>query len=124
MVGIDRKNGRLRRKRRVRKRISGTQEKPRVSVFRSIRHFFVQAIDDVEGRTMASISTKSVKCQKECESHTLHVKVEDAKALGMQFSEVCKAKGIEKAVFDRNGYSYSGKVKAFVEGAREGGLKF
>ena len=108
---------RLKRRRRVRAKISGTAERPRISVFRSNRGVFAQLIDDASGRTLAAVNwtedeLKSLK------------RMEQASKAGQLLAERAKAAGIETAVFDRGGYQYHGRVKALAEGAREGGLIF
>jgi large subunit ribosomal protein L18 len=112
-------DGRARRKRRIRKKISGSSERPRLSVFRSAKHIYVQAVDDTKGSTIATASTLS-EGLKNLEG----TKTDDAKAVGAAIAKALLAKGIEQAVFDRNGYLYHGRVKALAEGAREAGLKF
>ncbi len=104
---------RVRRKRRVRGKISGTSACPRISIFRSNRHLFVQAIDDVEKKTSVSISSYGK------EQKVTNVNLEIAKKLGTQFSAALREKNIESVVFDRNGYRYHGVVKAFADGMRE-----
>lgn len=111
---------RLRRKRRIRKKVNGSAERPRVSVFRSSKHIYVQAIDDSKGTTLATVSTLSTDIKASLDG----TKSDDAKAVGVQLAKVLKDKGIESIVFDRNGYLYHGRVKALAEGAREAGLKF
>jgi large subunit ribosomal protein L18 len=100
----------------VRKKISGTTERPRLSVFRSNTGIFAQIIDDVKQVTLASSST--VELGKK------NLNQENAKNVGKKIAEKAVAAGVETIVFDRNGYLYHGNVKAFAEGAREGGLKF
>jgi large subunit ribosomal protein L18 len=116
---LAKEEGRARRKRRIRKKLSGSGERPRVSVFRSAKHIYAQAIDDSKGTTLATVSTLS-KELKNLEG----TKTDDAKAVGAALAKVLKEKGIEQIVFDRNGYLYHGRVKALAEGAREAGLKF
>lgn len=113
--------GRLRRKRSIRKRISGTGERPRLSVFRSNKHIYCQVIDDNSGVTLASVSsqTDTVKASADGKDKTAL-----ATLVGQAIAEKCKEKNIESVVFDRNGFVYHGRVKAVAEGAREGGLKF
>ncbi len=113
--------GRARRKLRVRRKVSGTQERPRLSVFRSLSHIYAQVIDDVAGSTLAHCSTlaKDLKAQAEDSN-----KSDAAKLVGKTIAAQLKAKGITKIVFDRNGYLYHGRIKALAEGAREGGLEF
>ena len=112
--------GRARRKLRIRKKISGTGERPRLSVFRSAKHIYAQVIDDVTGKTLAHASTLS----KELRGKTEGDKSAEAKAVGKLIAEICKAKKVDKVVFDRNGYMYHGRVIALADGAREGGLDF
>ncbi len=112
---------RARIKMRIRKRISGTAEKPRLSVYRSLSHIYAQLIDDNTGRTLLSISSLLENVQKNKKEHG---KIAVGKLVGIELAKAAKAKGIEAVVFDRNGYQYHGRVKAVAEGAREGGLKF
>ena len=107
--------GHLRRHRRVRKKVSGTTERPRLAVFRSNRHIYVQLIDDVQARTIASASDVE-------DAGSASSKTEAAKAVGKRIAERAKAAGVEAAVFDRGGRQYHGRVEAVAEGAREGGL--
>jgi large subunit ribosomal protein L18 len=106
-----------RRKLRVRKDISGTQEKPRLSVFRSNKYIYAQIIDDVAGKTLASVSgvVSSAKSKDN--------KVKKAFELGKELAEKALANNVSTVVFDRNGYRYHGRVKSLADGAREGGLK-
>ena len=105
---------------RIRNRIRGTAEKPRVSVFRSNKQIYAQAVDDVNGVTLASVSSR----EKEIATVTGKKKSEVAVLVGKRLAEVCREKGIETVVFDRSGYQYHGRVKSLADGAREGGLKF
>jgi large subunit ribosomal protein L18 len=116
----DKDEGRARRKRRIRKKISGSGDRPRVSVFRSSKHIYAQAIDDSTSSTLATVSTLSEGVKEGLEGN----KTDDAKAVGAALAKVLKDKGIEQIIFDRNGYLYHGRVKALAEGAREAGLKF
>ena len=100
----------------VRKKISGTTERPRLSVFKSNTGISAQLIDDIKGVTIAAAST--VELGKK------GVNIENSKNVGKKLAEKAKASGVESIVFDRNGYLYHGNIKAFAEGAREGGLKF
>lgn len=100
----------------VRKKISGTTERPRLSVFRSNTGIYAQIIDDVKGVTLAAAS--SLELGKKT------VNIENSKSVGKKLAEKAVASGIQSIVFDRNGYLYHGNIKAFAEGAREGGLKF
>jgi len=108
---------RLKRRRRVRAKITGTAARPRISVFRSNRGIFAQLIDDEAGRTLAAVNWT------EEELRSLG-RLEQATRAGALLAERAKAAGVETAVFDRGGYQYHGRVKALAEGAREGGLKF
>lgn len=105
-------------KRRIRKHVEGTQEIPRLSVFRSNKEIYAQIIDDISGKTLAAASSVGDKA-----AHGI-TKMEQATVVGKKVAEAGKAAGIEKVVFDRNGYLYHGRVKALAEGARENGLKF
>ena len=109
---------RERRKKRIRKKVFGTPERPRLSVFRSDRHIYAQVIDDFAGATLAQISS----FEKGAESKRANIGV--CNELGKVLAERCKAKGIGTVVFDRNGNAYHGRLKALAEGAREGGLQF
>ena len=108
---------RLRRKKRIRKKITGTAERPRMSVFRSPRHIYVQVIDDVAGRTLASVSSFK-------KGEAKRAGVETCADLGKQLADRCKAQNISQVVFDKNGFDYHGRLKALADGARSGGLKF
>jgi large subunit ribosomal protein L18 len=108
---------RLRRRRRVRAKVQGTAERPRISVFRSNRGLYVQLIDDDAARTIAAVNWI------EPELRSLKP-MEQAKRVGELLAERAKAAGIEQVVFDRGGYQYHGRVQALAEGAREGGLRF
>ena len=114
----DTKKARIRRHKRVRGKISGTPECPRLNVFRSNANIYAQLIDDVNGVTLVSANT----LEKEFEGATGNI--EAAKKVGLVLAERAKAKGIEDVVFDRGGYIYHGRVAALAEGAREGGLNF
>ena len=109
---------RLKRHKRVRSKISGTPERPRLNVFRSETNIYAQIIDDVSGNTLVSASSleKGFTCDGD--------KKAAAKKVGQTVAERAKAKGIETVVFDRGGYIYHGRVQALAEGAREGGLQF
>jgi large subunit ribosomal protein L18 len=113
--------GRERRKLRIRSRISGSEERPRLSVFRSGRHIYAQVVLDEEGRTLASASTLSRDLKGTLDEDN---KSDAARKVGALIAKMCLAKNIEKVVFDRNGYLYHGRVKALAEAAREAGLQF
>lgn len=106
---------------RVRNKISGTTERPRLNVFRSTNHIYAQIIDDVKGVTLVSASTLSSDLKKDIEGKT---KKEAAKVIGMAIGRKALAGGIEQVVFDRGGYIYMGRVEQLAQGAREAGLKF
>ena len=108
---------RLRRRRRVRAKVRGSAERPRLSVFRSNRGMNAQLIDDVAGRTVAAVNWT------ESDVKSLQ-RMEQAKRVGALIAERAKSAGVEEVVFDRGGYQYHGRVKALAEGAREGGLRF
>jgi large subunit ribosomal protein L18 len=110
--------GRARRKMRIRKKISGTSERPRLTVFRSNKQIYAQVVDDVAGSTL--VSTGSIALDKAAEGN----KSARAEQVGEAIAQACISKGIKQVVFDRNGYIYHGRVKALAEGARKGGLVF
>ena len=109
---------RLRRKVRIRKKISGTADRPRLTVFRSAKHIYAQLVDDVSGATLASSSTQQVKVEGTGGNK------DAAKVIGSAIAQAASDKGITDVVFDRNGYKYHGRVKALADAAREGGLSF
>jgi len=111
---------RSRIRKRIRKKISGTADIPRVSVFRSNKQIYTQVIDDLKRVTILSASSK----EKEVADVTGIKKTEQAKLVGKLLAAKCKEKGIKNVVFDRGGYKYHGRVKSLAEAAREGGLKF
>jgi large subunit ribosomal protein L18 len=108
---------RERRKLRARKKIFGTAEQPRLSVFRSLTNVYAQVIDDFKGHTLAAVASLSKDCRKRANKNVCN-------ELGKKLAAACKEKGITQVVFDKNGYAYHGRIKALAEGAREGGLKF
>ncbi|WP_053237576.1 50S ribosomal protein L18 [Sandaracinus amylolyticus] len=112
---------RAKRKKRIRKNVSGDTERPRLTVFRSAKHIYVQVIDDSQGKTLAAVSTLSKDVRGELGEKN---KSDVAKVVGQAIAKVCKDKGIAKVVFDRNGYIYHGRVKALADAAREAGLDF
>lgn len=113
--------GRERRKLRIRKKINGTPERPRMTVFRSLKHIYAQVIDDVAGKTLAHASTMAKDVKPQADDAT---KSDAAKMVGKAIAAQLKAKGVTKIVFDRNGYLYHGRIKALAEAAREAGLEF
>lgn len=117
----ERLRSRLRRKKSIRKKLAGTAERPRLSIFRSSKHIYAQLIDDDSGRTLASASTMSA----ELASHDGHRGNKSAaEAVGKLLAEKAQAANVESVVFDRNGFLFHGRVKALADAAREGGLKF
>lgn len=110
---------RARRKVTIRKRVHGTTERPRLTVFRSAKHIYAQVVDDTTGTTLVAASS----VEKEMRG-TKMKKIERAKAVGALVAERCKAKNLAAVVFDRNGFLYHGRVKAVADGAREKGLNF
>ena len=113
---------RRRRHRRVRKKVFGLAERPRMCVFRSSKHIYVQLVDDAQGRTLASAS--SIKLGDIKADDKLGRKSAAARQVGERIAEAAKQHGIQKVIFDRGGYRYHGRIAALAEGARSGGLKF
>ena len=111
---------RKKRVQRIRTKIFGTTERPRMSVYRSNRHIYVQIIDDVHHKTLVAMSTDD----KNFDTTDLNGKCDQAKKVGLIIAEKAKSIGIEKVVFDRSGNLYHGRIKALSDGAREGGLQF
>ncbi len=104
---------------RVRKKVTGTAERPRLSVFRSLRQVYAQVIDDSTGRTIVAASSLSLK-----QNGASMVKTQAAAAVGKQIAEAANKAGVTRVIFDRGGYKYHGRVKALADAAREGGLEF
>ena len=119
-MAMDKTESRARRKKRIRKRVSGSAERPRLTVFRSNKHIYAQVIDDSSARSLASVSSLSKTVSGALQGQD---KKGRAKAIGNAIAKVCLDKGIKQVVFDRNGYAYHGRVKELAEGAREGGLE-
>jgi large subunit ribosomal protein L18 len=119
-MALSKQESRLRKRLRIRQKISGTNERPRMSVFKSNKQIYVQLIDDNAGVTLAAASSRN----KEIAEKKGLKKTEQAKLVGKLIAEISKSKGINSVVFDRGGYLYHGRVKQLAEGAREGGLKF
>ncbi len=115
------RNARVRRHRRVRKKIQGTSDRPRLNVFRSLRHIYAQVIDDTEGHTLASASTLDQEVSGQIAGLS---KTESAKLVGSLIADRAQEAGVTTVVFDRGGYQYHGRVKALAEAAREAGLEF
>lgn len=120
-MAVKSRKARQRRHRRIRARISGTAERPRLNVFRSIDHIYAQLVDDVAGRTLVSASTVDKDLRSDMAGKS---KKEQAELVGKMVAERAKAAGISTVVFDRGGYLYHGRIKALADGAREGGLNF
>ena len=118
---LDKNADRLKRHERVRNKVSGTQERPRLCVFRSLSHIYAQIIDDVAGNTLVACSTVEKDMAETCKELT---KKEAAKAVGQEVAKRALEKGITEVVFDRGGYVYTGRVASLADGAREAGLKF
>lgn len=120
-MAVKSNKARLRRHRRIRMRLSGTPERPRLNVFRSSNHIYAQVIDDTTGHTLVSASSLEAGLATEMDGKT---KREKAELVGKTVAERAKDAGISQVVFDRGGYLYHGRVKALADGAREAGLKF
>jgi len=114
-------SARRKRKKRIRSRVTGTTERPRLNVFRSVKHIYAQAIVDTTGKTLVSVSSLSPELRGDL-SHAGNVAA--AKKVGELLAKKCLEKGIQKVVFDRSGYLYHGRVRALAEAARTGGLSF
>ena len=121
MATKSRHQGRIRRHKRVRAKIAGTAERPRLNVYRSVTEIYAQVIDDGAGRTLAAASSVDKDLRERVKGLK---KSEQAKLVGKTVAERARSKGIEAVVFDRGGYKYIGRVKALADGARESGLKF
>ena len=119
-----REDRRDRIKYRIRKRVRGSQERPRLTVFRSVTHMYVQVVDDMSGTTIASASTLEPNVKGALATSAKGGNVEGAKAIGKTIAERLLEKGVKRVVFDRNGFLYHGRVKAVAEAAREAGLEF
>ena len=122
MIKKDTTKRRLRIKQTIRKRVYGSNERPRFSVYRSLNDIYGQIIDDVSGKTLVALSTNSKEVKEEIAA--AKTKVEKSSLVGKLLAKMAIEKNISAVVFDRNGYLYHGRVKAFADGAREGGLKF
>jgi len=114
--------GRTRRHLRIRKKVRGTQERPRLTVFRSLNHVYAQLVDDLAGRTLLTVSSRDKEIVTEVQA--AKGKVAASKIVGKALATRAKAAGIDRVCFDRGGYLYHGRVKAIADGAREGGLTF
>ncbi|MGC8926989.1 MAG: 50S ribosomal protein L18 [Myxococcota bacterium] len=120
-IYLNRKENRLKKIIRIRRKIYGTQERPRISVFKSNRYFYVQLINDLEGKVLLSASTRDRDFINPSEKEK---PLAQAKRLGSIFANRCKEKNIEAVVLDRRGYKYHGIIKAFADAMREAGIKF
>ena len=109
---------------RIRKRVSGSQERPRLTVFRSVTHMYVQVVDDMSGTTIASASTVEPNVKGALAKTAKGGNIEGAKAIGKTIAQRLLEKGVKRVVFDRNGFLYHGRVKAVADSAREAGLEF
>lgn len=116
-MATKKENRRLRIRRNIRSKVSGTSERPRLAVYRSNTTIYAQLIDDSMGKTIASVSSKEIESSK-------NATIQIAKTVGQKLAEKAKTSGVSSVTFDRGGYLYHGKVKALAEGAREGGLNF
>lgn len=122
MGSFSRAESRYKRQRRVRKKVKGTSDQPRLCVFRSLKHIYAQIIDDSTGYTLASVSSLSKDISAKLEGHGCNKKV--SAVVGKAIADLAATKGIKKVVFDRNGFLYHGRVKALSDAAREAGLQF
>ena len=111
-------------KHRIRKRVQGTEARPRLTVFRSVAHIYVQVVDDMSGRTIASASSVEPSVKGQLPKAARGGNIEGAKAIGHAIAQRLKDKGVTRVVFDRNGFLYHGRVKAVADAARESGLEF
>jgi large subunit ribosomal protein L18 len=124
MGSFNKKQARLKRKKRIRKHVAGTTERPRLSIFRSAKHIYAQVIDDTRGTTLAAASSTEPAVKENAELAAAKGKKETAGFVGKLVAERLIEKGVKKVVFDRNGFLYHGRVKAVSEGARKAGLDF
>jgi large subunit ribosomal protein L18 len=118
---VNKELARKKRHKRIRMRVEGTAERPRLNVFRSLRHIYAQLIDDEKGHTLLSASTLDAEVAERADGKN---KTEQAKVVGELLAQRALGKGVTEIVFDRGGYRYHGRVKALAEGARAGGLQF
>lgn len=118
MIGTEKNAKRSRRKHTIRLKVVGSPERPRLSVYRSLKHIYAQVIDDTQGVTLAAATSRASDAPK------VKGKTAAAKLVGEQLAKLCLEKKIEQVVFDRNGFDYHGRVAAVAQGARDGGLKF
>lgn len=123
MKRVSRKSKKNLRHTRVRRKVSGSAERPRLSVFKSSKHIYAQIIDDVNGTTLVSASSQTPQIREVLAKEKVK-KVDAAKIVGKHLGELAVSKGIESVSFDRGGYPYHGRIKSFADAAREAGLKF
>lgn len=123
MKRVSRKSKKDLRHVRVRRKVSGSAEKPRLSVFKSSRHIYAQIIDDVEGNTLVSVSSLTPEVREMLKKENKN-KVDSATIVGKYLGELSSSKGIKRVCFDRGGYPYHGRIKSFADAAREAGLEF
>ena len=121
MPEIDRRTARLQRHKRIRKHVGGAPERPRLNVFRSLRHIYAQVIDDSRGHTLVSASTIDPEVEAQIQGLS---KTEQARVVGRTLAQRALDQGVSQVIFDRGGYKYHGRVKALADAAREGGLEF
>ncbi len=121
MTSVNYREARIKRHHRVRLNVSGTPEKPRLCVFRSLNHIYAQVIDDTKGSTLATASSLDSEIKEQAKKKT---KVAEAELVGALVGKRAKDNGIKEVVFDRGGYQYHGRIKALAEAARKAGLKF
>ena len=119
-MAIDKTDSRMRRKQRIRKRVSGSTERPRLTVFRSNKHIYAQVVDDSASKSLVAASSLDKSLADAAQGQD---KKGTAKTIGIALAKACLEKGIKSVVFDRNGYAYHGRVKELADGAREGGLE-
>lgn len=124
MAQLDKNSARQKRHTRVRKRVNGTMERPRLNIYRSSNNIYAQVIDDLAGRTLASASSLDTSLRGDKSSRSIGGNVEAAKKVGQLVADRAKAAGVTKVVFDRGGYLYHGRVQALADAARENGLDF
>ena len=120
-VEVNKRQARERRHRRVRRKVSGSAERPRLSIYRSLNHIYAQVVDDVQGVTLVSASTLDPEVRPAAQGVS---KSEQAQLVGQRVAERAQAQGITQVVFDRGGYKYHGRVKALAEASRKAGLEF
>lgn len=119
-MSVSKNQSRQRRKIRIRKKVNGTAERPRLVVFRSNTHIYAQIVNDHDGSTLVSASTLALSRK----DPAMHGNINGANEVGKEIARLAKERKIDKVVFDRNGYIYHGRIKALADGAREGGLEF